>query len=255
MSSVILLDKTRKIGSLLHNKNSTKVVFNDICQIMTEVAESNALVISRKGKVLGVSNRAIEPIEQLLACKVGQHIDSALNERLLTILSTKENCGLLTLGFDFSDTTKYSAIVCPIDVANERYGTLFMYRKKKEYDIDDVILAEYCSTVVGLEMMRAERDETLDDERRSETVKAALEVLTSTERKAARCILEEIHGTEGLIVTSQIADQVGITRSVCVNSLKKLESAGIVSSQSAGRKGTYIKVENHILTDSLLGWD
>lgn len=255
MSSVALLDKTRKIGSLLHNKNSTKVVFNDICQIMTEVAESNALVISRKGKVLGVSNRAIEPIEQLLACKVGQHIDKALNERLLTILSTKENCSLLTLGFDFSDTTRYSAIVCPIDVADERYGTLFMYRKKKEYDIDDVILAEYCSTVVGLEMMRAENEEIGDDERKNETVKAALEVLTNTERRAARCILEEINGTEGLIVTSQIADQVGITRSVCVNSLKKLESAGIISAQSAGRKGTYIKVENHILTDSLLGWD
>lgn len=29
MSSVQLLDKTRKIGKLLHNNNSSKVVFND----------------------------------------------------------------------------------------------------------------------------------------------------------------------------------------------------------------------------------
>ena len=29
--SVQLLDKTRKIGKLLHNNNSNKVVFNDIC--------------------------------------------------------------------------------------------------------------------------------------------------------------------------------------------------------------------------------
>ena len=54
MSSVQLLDKTRKIGKLLHNNNSSKVVFSDICRVMREILNSNVLVISRKGKVLGV---------------------------------------------------------------------------------------------------------------------------------------------------------------------------------------------------------
>ncbi len=52
MSSVQLLDKTRKIGKLLHNNNSSKVVFNDICSVLREILASNVLVISRKGKVL-----------------------------------------------------------------------------------------------------------------------------------------------------------------------------------------------------------
>lgn len=56
MSSVQLLDKTRKIGKLLHNNNSSKVVFSDICKVMREILNSNVLVISRKGKVLGVGN-------------------------------------------------------------------------------------------------------------------------------------------------------------------------------------------------------
>ena len=56
MSSVRLLDKTRKIGKLLHNNNSSKVVFNDICEVLSEILESNVLVISRKGKILGVSH-------------------------------------------------------------------------------------------------------------------------------------------------------------------------------------------------------
>ena len=34
--SVQLLDKTRKINKLLHNNNSHKVVFNDICQVLGE---------------------------------------------------------------------------------------------------------------------------------------------------------------------------------------------------------------------------
>ena len=50
MSSVQLLDKTRKIGKLLHNNNSSKVVFNDICKVMREILNSNVLVISKKGK-------------------------------------------------------------------------------------------------------------------------------------------------------------------------------------------------------------
>ena len=51
--SVQLLDKTRKIGQLLHDNHSGKVVFNDICAVMTQILNSNVLVISRKGKTLG----------------------------------------------------------------------------------------------------------------------------------------------------------------------------------------------------------
>ena len=35
--SVQLLDKTRKINKLLHNNNSHKVVFNDICKVLSEI--------------------------------------------------------------------------------------------------------------------------------------------------------------------------------------------------------------------------
>ena len=54
--SVQLLDKTRKINKLLHNNNSSKVVFNDICDVLKEILESNILVISKKGKVLGTGS-------------------------------------------------------------------------------------------------------------------------------------------------------------------------------------------------------
>ena len=49
--SVQLLDKTRKINKLLHNNNSSKVVFTDICEVLTEILASNVLVVSKKGKV------------------------------------------------------------------------------------------------------------------------------------------------------------------------------------------------------------
>ena len=86
MSSVQLLDKTRKIGKLLHNNNSSKVVFNDICKVMREILHSNVLVISRKGKVLGVGQcDGVDAIKELIDENVGGFIDNMLNERLLTI--------------------------------------------------------------------------------------------------------------------------------------------------------------------------
>ena len=99
--SVQLLDKTRKINKLLHNNNSHKVVFNDICDVLSDILASNVMVISKKGKILGLKNREdIPEIHELIEGKVGSLIDNMLNERLLLVLSTKENVNLTTLGFD-----------------------------------------------------------------------------------------------------------------------------------------------------------
>ena len=84
--SVQLLDKTRKINKLLHNNNSHKVVFNDICDVLSDILLSNVLVISRKGKVLGIKNRSdIEVIDHLITNEVRQYVDPMLNERLLGV--------------------------------------------------------------------------------------------------------------------------------------------------------------------------
>ena len=46
-----------------------------------------------------------------------------------------------------------------------------------------------------------------------------------------------------------MADRVGITRSVIVNALRKLESAGVIESRSLGMKGTFIKVKKKNLDE------
>ena len=161
--SVQLLDKTRKINRLLHNNNSSKVVFNDICEVLNEILASNVLVVSKKGKVLGSGQwKDVEVIHELIDNEVGSHIDEMLNERLLSILSTKENVNLQTLGFSPEVVKGYQAIVTPIDIAGERLGTLFIYKKDELYEIDDIILSEYGTTVVGLEMLRSVNEESAE---------------------------------------------------------------------------------------------
>ena len=250
--SVQLLDKTRKINKLLHNNNSSKVVFNDICQVLTEILDSNILVISRKGKVLGVSLcPGVDEIKELIDDEVGGYIDPMLNERLLGVLSTKENVNLETLGFVGDNIKQYQAIISPIDIAGERLGTVFMYKSNSQYEIDDIILSEYGTTVVGLEMMRSVHEENAEENRKIQIVKSAINTLSFSELEAIIHIFDELDGMEGILVASKIADRVGITRSVIVNALRKFESAGVIESRSSGMKGTYIKVLNDVVFDEL----
>ena len=246
--SVQLLDKTRKINKLLHNNNSQKVVFNDICDVLSEILEANSLVISKKGKVLGVgTHNGTSEITELIADKVGGFIDEMLNERLLSILSTKENVNLATLGFDEENVNRYQAIISPIDIAGSRLGTVFIYKEEKGFDIDDIILSEYGTTVVGLEMMKSVNEENAEENRKISIVKSAISTLSFSELEAIIHIFEELNGNEGVLVASKIADRVGITRSVIVNALRKFESAGVIESRSSGMKGTYIKVINDVV--------
>ena len=250
--SVQLLDKTRKINKLLHNNNSTKVVFNDICEILVDCLSSNILVISKKGKVLGVGNcPGVSEINELVTDEVGTHIDKLLNDRFLSVLSTKENVNLSTLGFEGDEASRYTAIINPIEIAGERLGTVFMYRFDPSYDIEDIIVSEYGTTVVGLEMMRSVNEESMEEHRKIQVVKSAFNTLSFSELEAIIHIFDELEGTEGILVASKIADRVGITRSVIVNALRKFESAGVIESRSSGMKGTYIKVLDTYIFDEL----
>ncbi len=146
---------------------------------------------------------------------------------------------------------KYQAIINPIDIAGERLGTVFMYKSDSQYEIDDIILSEYGTTVVGLEMMRSVNEENAEETRKIQIVKSAISTLSFSELEAIVHIFDELDGTEGILVASKIADRVGITRSVIVNALRKFESAGVIESRSSGMKGTYIKVLNDVVFGEL----
>ena len=250
--SVELLDRIRKVNKLLHTSTSNVFVFNDICLALSEAMASNVMVMSRKGKILGLGNTNPDLAEaNWTAASVGMVIDPQLNGRLLNILSTQENVHLETLGFDAEANRRYHVIVTPVEIAGERLGTFFIYRKEQEYGIDDIILAEYGSAVIGLEMVRAMDEESAEELRKRQNVNLAIGTLSATEVEAVKYIIQELSGNEGILVASKIADGAGITRSVIVNALRKLESAGVIESRSSGMKGTFIKIKNDLIKEEI----
>lgn len=250
--SVQLLDKTRKINRLLRDIHTSKVVFNDVCEEIGSILMSNMLVISRKGKILGAGlYPLVPPLDTYLSHAVGELLVPEMNERFLSVLSTNENVNLATLGFPENCMESYYAILVPIEIAGERLGTVFLYKTGEAYGIDDIIISEYSTTVVGLEMMRAMKEEDAEKAMKRQLARSAIGTLSGSEAEAIRHVLAELKNQEGILVASKIADHYGITRSVIVNAIRKFESAGLIESHSSGMKGTYIKIINEMVLEEM----
>ena len=244
--SIQLLDKTRKINRLLNDKHSSKVAFADICFVLGQMLLANAYIISSKGKLLGtyVNDDGMIPSFQ---SKRGSYIETMLNERFLNVLSTKENVNLETLGFSKEERQGVEALITPISIGGERLGTLFLCRCQKAFSIEDIILSEYSTTVVGLEILRSIQEESDIEQHKKSNFSSALTTLTPLEQKAVSYVFHAMGGEDGTLVTSKLAGKIGITRTVIVNALRKLESAGLIKTKSSGVKGTHIKVLNDIV--------
>lgn len=252
--SVDLLHKIRKINSLLQRTGFQPVIFNDICKLLGDVIDANVMVISKKGKILGLNlNEDMGIMEELEEVAIGDYLDKQLNNNFLSVISTKENVEIDAIGIEKKEDNlnNYKAVISPIDAGGEKLGTLFLYKNQMEFNVEDIIMIEYAATVVGLEIIRSINEESAEEIRKSTIVKSAIGTLSYSELEAILHIFEELDGMEGLLVASKIADRVGITRSVIVNALRKFESAGVIESRSLGMKGTYIKVLNEILLDEL----
>ncbi len=243
-----ILEKVRKLNWVLQESTSGAFSFNDLCDIMGDLMDSNVYIANRNGKILGVHYKIRSDSPTISDPETGiEKFPSEYNEALMKVSGTQANLkgedALKIFKYDYDTYDKLHTIV-PILGGGTRWGTFILTRYKPEFSDEDLVLAEYGATVVGLEIQRRKSIEAEEEERKREVVKMAIGTLSYSEVEAVRQIFSELEGEEGLLVASKIADRSGITRSVIVNALRKLESAGIIESRSLGMKGTHIKVLN-----------
>jgi transcriptional pleiotropic repressor len=252
-----LLNKTRRLNRLLQKEAGNAVSFMDMTEVLRDTVNANIYVVSRKGKILGygMTNEIVSSeLNRTILQERRFPVES--NGHLMKIEETTSNLDQNSPYYYFTDQMKnvfeykYMTIV-PIIGGGERLGTLILTRSDAPFVDDDLILAEYGSTVVAMEILR-ERSEQIEVEARGKAVvQVAIGSLSFSEMEAVEHIFEELEGKEGLLVASKIADRVGITRSVIVNALRKLESAGVIETRSLGMKGTYIRILNDQLIPGL----
>ncbi len=245
MSSA-LLENTRRLNKILQSSGRDGVVFSDLTKVLSEILDCNVFIASRRGHIIGNStphpNNSIQPFDRISPGEL--RLKERYNERLLHCNETKANI----------TTEKASRVyitVVPIRSGEGLLGTLIFECFEKKLTTEDLILAEYSATIVGMEIMRSKADEAEEEARKKAVVQMAIGTLSYSELEAVEHIFKELKGREGLLVASKIADRAGITRSVIVNALRKFESAGVIESRSLGMKGTHIKILNDKLLPEL----
>lgn len=247
------LEKIRELNELLSESATGYIAFDELCNSIGELLNSDVYVMSKKGKVLATKHRG-EPVIRIVKNDGVRTLPAEVNRKLLTIQKTAENVLGDELkeiyGEEYSESGHYHVIV-PVIFGGNRIATVITMRQDEAYSEEDLALCEYGATVVGLQVSRAIALEEEADSRERNAVNMALETLSYSELDAVVKIFGELNGDDGLLVASKVADKYNITRSVIVNALRKLESAGVIESRSLGMKGTRIKITNEFLREEI----
>lgn len=248
--SVSLLDKTRKLSKLLKTNNSDRASFDDLSKALSELILSDVYFISKSGSILSRSNGYING-KLAKKLEIIEIDNKEIVKKLMEISSTKENIDPQMLGYECEKIKTYG-IVSPVEMGKQRLGTILILRHNDPYDIEDIVLAEYVSTIIGIDLYHSIKEDEKDTLRRKQAVKSALDSLSITEQEAARVVFSEVPIEGGMLNTSKLSEKYKITRSLIINCLSKLESAGIIESRSAGAKGTQIKIKNNLIFAEVL---
>ena len=244
-----LLSRSRKINELLQKSGGQHVNFKDMAETLSEVIDANIFVVSRRGKLLGFAIKQEIENERMQKMLEERQFPEDYTASLFKIEETSPNIKITSefTAFPIENKDLFQTgltTIVPIIGGGQRLGSLIIARLDQEFGDDDLILAEYGATVVAMEILHEKTQEIEEEARSKAVVQMAISSLSYSELEAVEHIFEELDAKEGLLVASKIADRVGITRSVIVNALRKLESAGVIESRSLGMKGTYIKVLN-----------
>lgn len=251
-----LLRETRKLNKTIQSYGSERVSFLELSKILSDILDANVYIASQRGRVLGYELASGFDCDIIQSEVVKEkRFPKLYNDQLLQVTETKENVQEESECV-FDEVSKCDhpdkiATIVPIISGGERLGTLVLARFGREFNQEALILAEYSATIVGMEILRSDNEVIEEEARKKSIVQMALGTLSYSELEAMEHIFNELEGSEGLLVASKIADRVGITRSVIVNALRKLESAGVIESRSLGMKGTHIKILNDKLVNEL----
>lgn len=256
-----LLQKTRKISAILQEGRHSKADFETMAMRLSAILDSVVFILDNEGNILGYDSSidySNERLDDMI--KTGRVTNNYISAAL-KVYSTKvdipfrHELSIFPIEEEERFDGKSFTVLLPVRGAGERLGTLVIGKLDESFNDDDLVLAEYASTVVGIEILHEKQDREKNIMRDRDLVVMAINSLSYSEKEAIDHIFRELNGTEGLLIASKIADRVGITRSVIVNALRKLESAGIIESRSLGMKGTFIKVQKEYFLEYIFSGD
>lgn len=247
-----VLEKIRDINAVvregnIYDKNTMdNLPFQKLVQFLAISLQSNAYLISEIGELLGyfASYEEVNS-ERTQAMMEARQLDPRYLQSLALIVNTVANIPITddrTI-FALERRDQYqegNTTIIPIYEKRQKMGYLILARPHESFTDLDLILGEYVGTILAMEMIFIQRRRVREQEKHRQEVDLAISSLSYSELNALYVIFKNVHEPRVRITASKIAKEENITRSVIVNALRKMESAGVFSSRSLGMKGTHI---------------
>lgn len=249
-----LLDKTRQVGRALQNRrDGDSLDYIKLAKLLSEFLTANVYILCTDGRILGYAWMQEYNSKTLSEFLKHGYMPEELVDKMNKCRESEVNNADAYLFDDKASakTDKYLVYVPIYGAGAERLGTVVLVRARDPFVTKDILLAEYMGTMVGLEMLNDRNRGAEERSRDRLAVQMAMRALSYSEVESMKHIIGELGGQEGVAVASKVADRVGVTRSVIVNALRKLESAGLIESRSLGMKGTYIRVLSSLFVEEL----
>lgn len=248
--SLHILDRIRKLNRMVEMYPADDALAREISAALADEFGGIVKLMDKEGKVL-LSHKSImaDGEIEMIPKGEGDSISSTLNERLLGVMSTDDNASLELLGLH--SEAPVCLMVVPVTSNLARVATLLIYRNKKKYELDDIIYVEHAKSLLATIFGGISLEKDRDKDRAKTSLNKGIYSLSNAELTAASYVLDCLDQDEGIVVAKDVSESKGVSRSVIVAALKKLESAGVIECRSAGSKGTYIKIANDFLRDSI----
>ncbi|MCY3035866.1 MULTISPECIES: GTP-sensing pleiotropic transcriptional regulator CodY [Aerococcus] len=250
-----VLEKIRDINKVIREGNiyddeMADFPFQKLVRYLAENLEANAYLVSVEGELLGYF-AIYEEInsERTEAMMQAHQLDPNYLDIISPIQETKSNIPTsddwTILALEFRDKfNKGMTTIIPIYGNTTKLGYLILARPYEDFNCYDLILGEYVGTVLAMEMVFIKRRRQEEKEQKKQVVDSAIRSLSYSELNALYVIFKDLEEPRTRITASKIAKEENITRSVIVNALRKMESAGVFTSRSLGMKGTHIDTQS-----------
>ena len=236
-----LLSNIYQLESVLKKEN---VGIDRVVEAITSIIGCNGYLIGSQGEIMAMAlpngNDCVKSSKKV------DRLKPELRQRFAFIFQTAANIPVESCFFHEDYCARPNLMMTIIPVRNNRTTSawLLLTKPEEKFTEEQLIMAEISALVTSVYLYENSAFLTVPEQERGGAAKMVLDSLSFSELKAISNVFKALNGTEGFLVASKIADRIGVSRSVIVNAMRKLESAGVVESRSLGIKGTHIKVKN-----------
>jgi transcriptional pleiotropic repressor len=236
-----LTDKIRQLNGSLYDDDGQNPDLRRAVSSLASIAGVAVFVVRREGEILVAESGPVKLTENMKQLIKDQSLNA--DRDFMQLLKASEAVYNETDPTQKTNGDYYYSLV-PLTAEDKKSDLLLLCSAKKPLDEDQLALAEIGALLIGLIQRLEKSGKEEEIIRNKKLAEGAFESLSYSEVEAIEEILKNITNNESVVIASKIADNLGITRSVIVNALRKFESAGIIESRSLGMKGTFIRVKN-----------